>query len=161
VCWELFKTSRFSGNVESRITSILILGPVTLTYLVAFIKYVLVPFIKTVLVPFIKYVVANPAALQPPLMLMWPKIMGSYPQVTDKDETWHWLAYLAIYLVVIGYCFFLINMVFEFSYYGPKSWTEERLKLWLGAIQTAAGGLIAIVFEQLFGVSKTQSPCRE
>jgi hypothetical protein len=87
------------------------------------------------LVPFIKYVVAN-------------------PQGTRNEERWHSLAYLTMYLVVLGYCVFVGNIVWDFSY-GQKTYNDDQLKLWLGAIETVAGGLIAIVFERLFGVAKS------
>jgi hypothetical protein len=102
--------------VESRVSAILILGPVTLAYLI----------------PFIKYVVAN-------------------PQGTNEGG-WHWLAYLTLYGVVLAYCFFLGHIIWDFAF-GPKSYNDDELKLLLGGLETAFGGMIAIVFERLFGVT--------
>jgi hypothetical protein len=115
VCWWLFSTTRFGDMWESRYGAILILGPVTLAYLIPFIKYV----------------------------VMYPE--GS------NERPWKMLAYLTLYLVVAGYCYFLGYIVWNFAQ-GPMTVNTDQLKFGLGGLETGFGGMIAVIFEKLFGI---------
>ncbi|WP_157182298.1 hypothetical protein [Methylobacterium sp. WSM2598] len=84
--------------------------------------------------PFIKYVANN----------------ANVDRVTP-DERVRSLAAITMYIVIVVFCVSLIYVVAQFAYF--SKFKVNDFKMWLGAVESAFGALIGIVFERLFGVA--------
>jgi hypothetical protein len=65
-------------------------------------------------------------------------------------ETFDPMAAATMYLVVVIFCASLVYVVIKFVFL--SSYQVNEFKMWLGAVETAFGALIGIVFERLFSV---------
>jgi hypothetical protein len=63
-----------------------------------------------------------------------------------------------MYLVVAMFCAALFYVVTKFAFF--SAYEVPEFKMWLGAVETAFGGLIGLVFDQLFGLQPTSSSSR-
>ncbi|MEP9356959.1 hypothetical protein ABLE93_25875 [Xanthobacter sp. KR7-65] len=83
--------------------------------------------------PFIKYVVA------------------SAENKNDQGGVTDVLAAMTMYIIVASFCLALLFIVIRFSYF--SNYELNEFKMWLGAVESAFGALIGIVFEKFFGLS--------
>jgi hypothetical protein len=60
------------------------------------------------------------------------------------------MAASVMYIVVLVFCVSLLYVVIRFAFL--SSYTPDEFRMGLGAVETAFGALIGIVFERLFGV---------
>jgi uncharacterized membrane protein YidH (DUF202 family) len=111
--------SRFIESAD-QVGSILIVGPLTLVYVGAFIRYVV-----------------NTSDL-----------VGKEP-IRRLNR----MAAITMYAVILAFCVSLLFVVVRFVFY--SDYRVNEFKMWLGAVESSFGALVGLVFERLFGVSRT------
>ena len=91
-----------------------------------------------------------------PVTLIYAISFGKYVMANaDKvifegnEEKYNYLAVITMCLFSLMFCGSLLFVVWNFVW--GTGYNLENFKMWISAIETAFGGLIALVFERLFG----------
>ena len=83
-------------------------------------------------------------------------VNNSTTDATRNLERFDPMAAATMYLVVFVFCISLLYVVVKFVFL--SSYKVNEFKMWLGAVESAFGALIGLVFERLFGVRPAAPP---